>query len=145
MTALPPGEAIEDRVQRAPPMTPVQRRALLCRVGLAVAQLHAGGIAHRDLYICHLFELSDGRIAFLDLHRAILQRPLTRRWIAKDLAALAWSSLPYGLTGRDRLRFLAAYHGLPLRLAARRFGGLWRAVERRLAGLQTRAARRLSR
>jgi len=144
MEALPPGEAVEDRLQRLPPMTMLERQALLRDVGRTIARLHGGGVAHRDLYICHVFRLADARIALLDLHRAILRKPLPRRWIAKDLAALAFSSLPYGLSRLDRLRFLAAYHGLPPTLAARRFAPLWREVERRLAELQARAARRLS-
>lgn len=141
MAALPPGEAVEDRVQRPPALSARERHALLRRVAETVARMHAGGIAHRDLYICHVFELADGQIALLDLHRAILSRPLARRWIAKDLAALAWSALPYGLSRRDRLRFLAAYHGLPPTLAAERFAALWRDVEARIAGLQARARR----
>ncbi|HKY94114.1 MAG TPA: lipopolysaccharide core heptose(I) kinase RfaP, partial [Kiloniellales bacterium] len=141
MAALPAGEAVEDRVQRPPALTTRERHALLRRIAHTVRRMHGGGIAHRDLYLCHVFELSDGRIALLDLHRAILARPLPERWIAKDLAALAWSSLPYGLSGRDRLRFLSAYHGLPLRIAARRFAGLWRDVDRRIAGLQARGRR----
>ena len=148
MAALPPGEAIEDRVQRQPPLGAAERHALLRRVGDTIRRMHAGGIAHRDLYLCHVFELDDGRIALLDLHRAILARPLAQRWIAKDLAALAWSTMPYGLTKRDRLRFLAAYHGMPLPVAARRFAGLWREVEARIAALQARRdharARRIS-
>ena len=62
--------------------------------------------------------------------------------LAIFLAALAWSSLPYGLSAPDRLRFLAAYHGLPLGVAAQRFAGLWRDVERRIAGLQARGRRK---
>jgi len=144
MDSLPPGEAIEDRLQRPPPLGTTERRALLRAVALTVRRLHGAGIAHRDLYICHVFRLANGEIALLDLHRALLRRRLSRRWRAKDLAALAWSSLPYGLSNRDRLHFLAHYHAMPLRAAARRFSGLWRQAEARLARLQTRAARRLS-
>jgi len=143
MAEMPPGEAVEDRIQRAPALTPGERHDLLRRAGATIGRLHAAGIAHRDHYICHVFDMADGTIGLLDLHRAVLQRPLARRWLAKDLAALAFSALPYGLSRRDRLRFLAAYHGLPPKLAAARFAPLWRDVERRVAALQARA-RRLS-
>jgi UDP-glucose:(heptosyl)LPS alpha-1,3-glucosyltransferase len=144
MAALPPGEAIEDRLQQEPPLDEAERCALARGLGLLLRRVHGAGIAHRDLYICHVFRLVDGRIAVLDWHRALIRRRLSRRWRAKDLAALAYSSLPYGLDRRDRLRFLSAYHALPLRLAASRFQPLWRQVERRVARLQVRSARRLS-
>lgn len=139
------GFAIEDRLQQAPPPDARQRRRWAAGLGRYLRLLHGAGVAHRDAYLCHWWELADGQIALLDWHRALKRRRLRRRWLAKDLGALLASSRPYGLTGREIAAFLAAYHAQPASLARRRQAGLWRASARRAARLQAREARRLSR
>ncbi len=100
-------------------------------MGRYLRQLHGAGIAHRDLYLCHWFEQADGRVALLDWHRALKRQRLHPRWLAKDLGALLISSRPYGLTGREIVTFLAAYHAQPCHLARRRHKALWRAAAAR--------------
>lgn len=81
----------------------------------AAARLHASGHVHRDFYLCHVF-LLDGRAGngpddyvLIDLQRVFRPRWRMRRWVVKDLAALA-SSTPEAVAGRfARLRFLTAY------------------------------------
>jgi len=92
-----------------------------------VLGLHRAGWYHRDLYLHHLVldergVSPEGSLTLLDCGRArrsLLERP-RRRWLEKDLAALAlW--LPDGLDSRRRLRFLAGYlDGLGIRSRARR-------------------------
>jgi len=144
MRALP-GFAIEDRLQESPAPTAGQRRRWAAALGAYLRALHGAGLAHRDLYLCHWFQQPDGRVALLDWHRALKRRRLRPRWLAKDLGALLASSRPYGLTAREILVFLAAYHAAPASLARRRHGALWAAAAARAARLQARETRRLSR
>jgi tRNA A-37 threonylcarbamoyl transferase component Bud32 len=89
-------------------------------------RLHAGGLVHKDLYLCHLFVAKGGRdLTLIDLAR--VTRTTSRRLRVKDLAALLHSAK--GLCTRTQL-----WRGL------KRYGGdkrLARAVlkkERRIAG-----------
>jgi tRNA A-37 threonylcarbamoyl transferase component Bud32 len=97
------------------------RRAVRAVADLA-RRLHACGLAHRDLYLCHLFVAPGGYdITLLDLAR--LERTTSRRRRVKDLAALLASARP--LCSRTDL-----WRGL------RRYGGgrkLARAVLRKAA------------
>jgi heptose I phosphotransferase len=91
-----------------------ERRAVARALGETVARMHAAGIFHRDLYLCHL--LWDGRrIGVLDVARAGARRLRRRRWRVKDLAALAVSAS--GRTsGRECVAFLRAYTGAGARI-----------------------------
>ncbi|MEF8704333.1 MAG: lipopolysaccharide core heptose(I) kinase RfaP [Candidatus Accumulibacter sp. UW26] len=109
-----------DWVQRPPEV--LFKRALIARVAETARHMHAGGVNHRDFYLCHfLLHLDPSptaerfRLSLIDLHRAQLRRRTPRRWRDKDLAALYFSALAIGLTRRDLLRFLAAYFARPLR------------------------------
>jgi heptose I phosphotransferase len=79
------------------------------------AKLHASGLHHRDLYLCHFFARieEDGRpeLRLIDAARvkrlpAILTR---RRWIVKDLAQFWYSTLSLSVTDAQRARWLARY------------------------------------
>lgn len=103
-------------------------RRLPARLAALVRKLHRIPLCHRDLYLCHVFLRPADRSLFLiDLQR-VRGHPggrLRRRWLVKDLAALAHSSALPGITRTDRLRFLLAYLGQrradrPLRAWARR-------------------------
>lgn len=82
--------------------------------GLAelVARFHALGIAHRDLYLAHVFgaalDTETPRLALIDLQRVVRMR-WSRRWIVKDLAALNYSTPATAATVRDRLRWFKRY------------------------------------
>ena len=140
---LRPTISLEDFCRNWPaaPPPPVLKRALIRRVAEITRGLHAHGINHRDLYICHfLLDTAgppldaDGRLArlfLIDLHRAARHRRLKRRWRVKDVAGLFFSSLDIGLTRRDRLRFMAVYSDRPWREVLAHEKRFWKQVERR--------------
>ena len=115
-------------------------------VGLAdfVRQLHAAGLVHRDLYLCHLLlhlePWSEGRVelAVLDLHRAQVHARLPKRWRKRDLAALLFSALDLPLHPYAWLRFVRIYTGQPLRSVFQKDGAFWRAVHRRALKLRAK-------
>ena len=121
------------------------KRALLTEAGRLTAAMHAAGVCHRDYYACHLLanavglDRGEAELALIDLHRAQIHRRLSRRSRVRDLGALLYSSFGMPLTGRDRLRFLAAYTGTTAGADLRRRGSFWRAVQRRADRLQARA------
>jgi len=121
---LAPTISLEDYCRDWPtqPPAPALKRALIARVAEMARRMHAGGVNHRDCYICHFLLHTEPaptpdalRLSLIDLHRAQVRSRTPRRWRDKDLAALHFSSLEIGLTARDRLRFLHAYFGRPLR------------------------------
>ncbi|RMH03427.1 MAG: hypothetical protein D6702_05950 [Planctomycetota bacterium] len=76
-----------------------------------VRRLHSNGFFHRDLYCGHLIVTPDerwGRPFLIDLQRVGQRFPPRRRWLVKDLAALAYSAPPL-VSRSDRLRFLLHY------------------------------------
>lgn len=102
------------------------KRMLIDRVATMVRKMHAGGINHRDCYICHfLLHLpfsgceNELKISVIDLHRAQIRSRVPRRWRDKDLIGLYFSSLNIGLTQRDIWRFLQVYFEAPLRAIVR--------------------------
>jgi lipopolysaccharide core heptose(I) kinase len=113
---------------------PALRRALARRLGALVARLHGAGLAHRDLYLEHVFlrPLPGGELELylLDLHRTLPAAPERARWRVKDLGALWGSAVRVGAARSDALRFLRAYAGDPPRLGPSE-RALWRAVARR--------------
>lgn len=136
--------------QHTPP--PVARkRALLEKIARVTRALHADGINHRDLYICHflLDQASDvqdsdwPRLYLIDLHRAQIRRRIPRRWAIKDVAGLYFSSLDAGLTRRDLFRFMKIYSGRSLREVLRDEGSFWRDVSRRAVKLYHRTFGRM--
>jgi len=85
----------------------LDRRRVAVDVADLVRRLHACGLVHRDLYLCHMFVPRGGReITLIDLAR--LKRSRSRRLRAKDLAAIVMG----GAFGRtDLLRGLRRYGG----------------------------------
>jgi heptose I phosphotransferase len=121
---LAPAVSLEDYCRDWPvrPPPPAMKRALLRRVAEMARRMHAGGVNHRDFYLCHfLLHLDPApaperlRLSLIDLHRAQLRARTPRRWRDKDLAALYFSALDAGLTRRDVFRFLRHYFDRPLR------------------------------
>lgn len=119
---LAPTVSLEDycRDWRAVPPAPTFKRALIRRVAEMARHMHRGGVNHRDFYLCHFLlhlpvDTRAPKLSLIDLHRAQVRNHTPRRWRDKDLAALYFSALDIGLTRRDRLRFLRAYFGRPLR------------------------------
>ncbi len=139
-------EAVAADWARHPP-SPRARRRLIMAVARFVRRLHEAGVAHRDLYICHLmldrqgWAQGEARLAVLDLHRARLQPELSAYWRKRDLAALLFSTLDLDLPVRSRLRFLRIYAGRPLREVLADEGPFWRSVARRAQALREKAQR----
>lgn len=140
---LKPTISLEDYCRDWPdsPPAPALKRAIIHRVAEMTRAMHANGINHRDLYICHFLldtasppldcEGMLTRLYLIDLHRAAQHRKLRNRWRVKDVAGLYFSSMDIGLTRQDRLRFIAAYTERPWREAFRLNRSFWRRVDRR--------------
>ena len=91
------------------------RRALARQLGELVGRLHAARLTHRDLYLSHVFAVTDKdkttTLHLIDLQRVGPRTRRLRRWCIKDIAQLEYSR-PIGVTTRtDLLRFLYAYFG----------------------------------
>ena len=103
----------------------VVKKALVEKVAAIARELHAAGINHRDLYICHfLLDISHGnkqpdpesiRLFLVDLHRAKIRQKVPWRWLVKDVGSIYFSALNIGLSKRDVYRFLKIYYPQPLR------------------------------
>ncbi|WP_137719384.1 lipopolysaccharide core heptose(I) kinase RfaP [Methylobacillus flagellatus] len=99
------------------PPEPAFKRSLILEVARLTQLLHANGMNHRDLYICHfcldLPRLAQGdlHLYLIDLHRVGMRRRISYTDRLKDIAALYFSALDIGLTQRDFLRFVRAYRG----------------------------------
>lgn len=120
-----------------PPATRL-KRALLEKLANISRSLHRNGICHRDYYLCHfLLHLEQGapapglRLSLIDLHRALIQRKLHRRWIVKDLAGLYYSAMHIGLTRTDLMRFMRCYEQRDLRTILDDNLKFWNAVNNR--------------
>jgi lipopolysaccharide core heptose(I) kinase len=96
------------------------KRDLIKAVANLARAFHDNGMNHRDFYICHICldskRLAAGEIYLylIDLHRVGIRETITSNARMKDMAALYWSALDIGLTGRDYLRFLKVYRQQPL-------------------------------
>ena len=79
-----------------------------------VARMHAEGLHHQDLYLCHFLcgSEQDGLpLTLIDLQRVERYKRLPRRWQVKDLAQLHFSSAQY-LTRQDIQRFWKTYNSV---------------------------------
>ncbi len=124
--AIEPSTSLEDLVaawSETPPSW-IERRRLLDAVAKVTRQLHANGVNHRDLYICHFLlhpdswpaEVAGGpQLTLIDLHRAQLRVDVPTRWLVKDLGALLFSTLSLTLSRGERFRFIQRYSGSSLR------------------------------
>jgi heptose I phosphotransferase len=79
------------------------------------ATLHAKGLHHRDLYLCHFFArgadaAENVELRLIDAARVNkLPRWFARRWIVKDLAQFWYSTTSLGVSDDQRARWLARY------------------------------------
>lgn len=77
------------------------------------ARLHAAGLHHRDLYLCHFMARVDGDhvdLKLIDTARVKrLPRFMRRRWIVKDLAQFWYSTLKLPVTDEQRTAWLERY------------------------------------
>lgn len=121
--AIEPSQSLEGLAEQwlqQPPTVSVKRE-FIRRVATMAGKMHAGGVNHRDFYICHLLLSDNGDLAMIDLHRALIHGAVPHRWLLKDLAGLYFSAHSVQLTTRDSLRFIRAYvnafNGSTLRLS----------------------------
>ncbi|MBC9072302.1 lipopolysaccharide core heptose(I) kinase RfaP [Thauera sp. CAU 1555] len=136
-------------VDAPPPLA--LKRALLAEVARIARTLHEGGLNHRDFYLCHFLLATEPppspaqlRVSLIDLHRVQIRARTPARWRNKDLAALYFSALRIGLTRRDKLRFLRAYFGAPLRTVLVREAGFLKWLEREAQRLLLRFDRKFA-
>jgi heptose I phosphotransferase len=77
------------------------------------ARLHAAGLHHRDLYLCHFFARPDAPNDLRLIDAARVKRlpawPMRQRWIVKDLAQFWFSTTALPVTDEQRTRWLARY------------------------------------
>ena len=111
-----------------------KKRLLVRQIARLAGRFHGAGFYHRDFYLCHFFVRpwptagqappchitegatdSSGQSPYI-LHLIDLQRvrhcrgrKVGRRWIVKDLAALAYSAPEGVITRTDKVRFLREY------------------------------------
>ena len=83
-------------------------------LALFASEFHELGYNHRDFYLCHTFvDNSTPNISLnlIDLQRVQTRTVFRKRWLVKDLAQMAYSSLNI-CTRTDRLRFYLKYAGV---------------------------------
>lgn len=99
------------------------KHQLIDQVANMTRILHAQGLNHRDLYICHFLldktalQNAEYELTLIDLHRAQKRRRVPRRWLVKDLGSLLFSSMDIGLQKKDWFRFIVKYTQAPLEQA----------------------------
>jgi tRNA A-37 threonylcarbamoyl transferase component Bud32 len=101
-----------------------RKRHLIRNVAKLAARFHGAGFCHHDLYLCHILVSETGaglKLYVIDLQRVETPRLFRRRLIAKDTAALLYSSRRVPATRTDRMRFVTAYLGRSIDAAAKRF------------------------
>ena len=148
---IAPSISLEDFCRDWPKTPPpvLFKRALINRVAEMAQKMHAGGINHRDFYLCHfLLHLAPAPTAtnfhlhLIDLHRAQIRAETPRRWRDKDLSGLYFSALAIGLTRRDKLRFLSAYFAQPWRVVLAQEAVLLTYLQQQAEYLQARFLRK---
>lgn len=89
------------------------KRQLIIAVAKVAKTIHENGVNHRDFYLCHLCldnrDLTNINLYLIDLHRVLIHNTPSLNANMKDIAALYFSSMGLGLTGRDYLRFKRYY------------------------------------
>ncbi len=108
-----------------------KKRMIIETVAKIVGKMHASGMNHQDLYLCHFLcgdEESGLPLTLIDLQRVVMRKRLAKRWQVKDLAQLYFSSAPY-VTRSDIWRFWKKYSKIYDSRRDRR--RLWMAIYRK--------------
>jgi len=125
--------------RQAPPNFSLKLK-LLTKLARTSSILHRGGVCHRDFYLCHFLMPQDCfdedsqkkfELFIIDLHRALIKKPLAKRWIIKDVSGLLYSAMDIGLTQRDLFRFIRIYDDTNLRDALGNNKAFWASVHKR--------------
>jgi hypothetical protein len=89
----------------------VLRRKFIRQLALFIKKFHDTGFRHRDLYLCHIFMVSDGEFYLIDLARAFKPALFGEMYRVKDITQLHYSAPARHFSKTDRLRFLLVYFG----------------------------------
>jgi len=89
----------------------ILRRKFIEQLALFIRKFHDTGFRHRDLYLCHIFRVPDGRFYLIDLARVFKSLILGEVYRLKDISQLHYSAPAKYFSRTDRLRFLRAYLG----------------------------------
>lgn len=89
----------------------VLRRQFIKQLALFIKKFHETGCRHRDLYLCHIFRVPDGRFYLIDLARVFKPALFSEIYRVKDVVQLHYSAPAGYFSKTDRLRFLRAYLG----------------------------------
>jgi hypothetical protein len=89
----------------------ILRREFIRQLALFIKKFHDTGYRHRDLYLCHIFRVPNGRFYLIDLARVFKPAIFGEIYRIKDVAQLHYSAPAKFFSKTDRLRFLAAYLG----------------------------------
>jgi len=106
---------------------------LIKDVAKIVGKMHANGLHHQDLYLCHFLCGSEkyGRpLTLIDLQRVRKHRKLPRRWQIKDLAQLYFSSERF-VTEADRTFFWRVYKKTYGGISENEEQFLWRSIAKK--------------
>lgn len=107
------------------------KRKIIEEIANIVGRIHAEGLHHQDLYLCHFLCGSEQKclpLILIDLQRVEQHRRLPRRWQVKDLAQLHFSSAQY-ISRQDILRFWKVYNSIYC--TGRRIIPLWHSILRK--------------
>ena len=114
---IPDAESLSKRLPSCfyGPTTPEslrQRHQFLTQLAGFIRRFHDLGYNHRDLYLTHIFQDTQGKFFLIDLARAFRPIVFKRRFLVKDLAQVFYSLPSRHFSQTDRLRFYLAYRGL---------------------------------
>ena len=116
-----------------------ERRAFLRRVAALARQFHGSGLVHKDFYIGHILVApvhGTPELFLIDLQRAKKPALFPRRWLLKDLGAMAYSTLNARATRGMLVRAFLDYSNVTKLGPAEK--SIARATLRRVAWLRTR-------
>lgn len=144
--AIEPSLSLEELAEewQSEPPSCIEKRDFIHRVATMAGRMHAGGVNHRDFYICHFLLGEDKTLSLIDLHRSLIHKTVPSRWLLKDLAGLCFSAYPAALTRLDKLRFVrdysAAFNGQSLRESIA--NPIWLQAEKKAEALYQRGLRK---
>lgn len=109
------------------------KKNLIKKVADLIRRMHATGLNHRDLYLCHIhiqknLDINEIDLSLIDLHRAQIRSKVPRRWLVKDLGGFIHSVLQFNLTERDFYRFFMTYFDCSLEVLLQKHQKLLQAI-----------------
>jgi lipopolysaccharide core heptose(I) kinase len=96
-------------------LKPLERRALALEIADFSQRFHEAGFVHKDFYLCHIFVVVKNgtrELFLIDLQRLSRPQLFRRRWLVKDLGALAYSGFKFGASRKDLMSFYKRYRGV---------------------------------